>query len=120
MTGGLAAGSRAVLAPTAEADDAIKLQVFADLFRSVRGFLFLTPEEKDLIEAAAGELKTPSRVIGSGLNVQSSGPGPRRGKGAPDSYVLYVGRIDRNKGVDTLFRYFLWLGNWLGSINRRS
>ena len=109
IKGALAAGRRAILVPTAEEDEAIRLQVFADLFRSVRGFLYLTPEEKELIEKAAGRISAPSRVIGSGLNVRRAGPEPRKRLGAPDSYVLYVGRIDRNKGVDTLFRYFLWL-----------
>ena len=109
IKGALAAGSRAILVPTAEDDEAIGLSVFADLFRSVRGFLYLTPEERELIEKAAGSITTPSRVIGSGLNVKRSGAGPRTSLGAPDSYGLYVGRIDRNKGVDTLFRYFLWL-----------
>ena len=109
IKGALAAGARAVLVPTAEEDDAIKLGVFADLFRSVRGFLYLTPEEKALIEKAAGSISARSRVIGSGLNVSRAGREPRKRLAAPDSYVLYVGRIDRNKGVDTLFRYFLWL-----------
>lgn len=54
VKGALAAGERAILVPTAEEDDAIRLSVFADLFRAVRGFLYLTPEEKDLIERAAG------------------------------------------------------------------
>ena len=109
IKGALAAGRRAILVPTAEEDDAIRLPVFADLFRSVRGFLFLTPEEKDLIEKAAGAGLAPSRVIGSGLNARRAGPEPRERLRAPGSYVLYAGRIDRNKGVDTLFRYFLWL-----------
>lgn len=105
----LAAGPRAILVPTAEADEAVRLEVFADLFRSVRGLLFLTPEEKELIEGVAGPLAAPSRVIGSGLNVGRAGPGPRERLGVRGSYLLYAGRIDRNKGVDTLFRYFLWL-----------
>jgi glycosyltransferase involved in cell wall biosynthesis len=107
--GALAAGRRAILVPTAEEDDAIRLSVFAELFRAVRGFLYLTPEEKELIEKTAAMSAAPSRVIGSGLNVRPAGPEPRLHLGAPDSYVLYAGRIDRNKGVDTLFRYFLWL-----------
>ncbi len=107
--GALAAGSRAILVPTAEEDPAIRLSVFAEVFRSVRGFLYLTPEERDLVERYSGLSPTPSRVIGSGLNVQRMGAGPRQGLNPPDSYVLYAGRIDRNKGVDTLFRYFLWL-----------
>ena len=109
IKGALAAGRRAILVPTAEEDDAIRLPVFADLFRSVRGFLYLTPEEKDLIEKTAGTGLSPSRVIGSGLNAHRAGPEPRMRLGVRDSYVLYAGRIDRNKGVDTLFRYFLWL-----------
>lgn len=111
IKGALAAGRRAILVPTAEEDDAIRLPVFADLFRSVRAFLYLTPEEKELIEKAAGALAAPSRVIGSGLNVRHAGAGPRQSLAVPPSYLLYVGRIDRNKGVDTLFRYFLWLAS---------
>lgn len=107
--GALAAGPRAILVPTAEEDPAVRLALFAELFQSVRGFLYLTPEEKQLIERVAGPLSAPSRVIGSGLNVQRSGPQPRAGLKAPGSYLLYVGRIDRNKGVDVLFRYYLWL-----------
>ncbi len=113
VKGALAAGDRAILVPTAEEDDAIELAVFAELFRSVRGFLYLTPEEKELIEKAAGAIAAPSRVIGSGLNVRRAGPEPRKQLDVPEAYVLYAGRIDRNKGVDALFRYFLWLaGEW--------
>jgi glycosyltransferase involved in cell wall biosynthesis len=107
----LAAGPRAILVPTAEDDPAISLAIFADLFRSVHGFLYLTPEEQRLIERAAPGRLSPSRVIGSGLNVHRSGADPRRAMNAPDSYVLYAGRIDRNKGVDVLFRYYLWLAD---------
>jgi glycosyltransferase involved in cell wall biosynthesis len=109
IKGALAAGRRAILVPTAEDDEAVHLPVFADLFREMRGLLYLTPEEQTLIEKAAGRTLSASRVIGSGLNVQSAGPGPRQSLAVPGSYVLYVGRIDRNKGVDALFRYYLWL-----------
>lgn len=109
IKGALAAGDRAILVPTAEEDPAIRLEVFAELFRSVRGFLYLTPEEKELIEKTAGAITAPSRVIGSGFNAERAGADPRTRFETPPSYVLYAGRIDRNKGVDTLFRYFLWL-----------
>jgi len=109
VKGALAAGSRGILIPTAEEDPAVGLAVFAELFRSARGFLYLTPEEKDLIEKAAGPLTAPFRVIGSGLNAKRAGASPRERLGAVGPYLLYAGRIDRNKGVDALFRYYLWL-----------
>src|SRR5204863_8443360 len=85
IKGTIAGGSRAILVPTAEEDEAIKLGVFAELFRKVRGFLYLTPEEQQLIEKTAGLTGVPSRVIGSGLNVQRTGPEPRKRLGTPDS-----------------------------------
>jgi glycosyltransferase involved in cell wall biosynthesis len=108
--GARAAEGRAVFVPTAEDDPAIRLGVFGDLFRSARGLLYLTPEEQELIEHHAGVREVPSAIIGSGVsepavvNTESTARFD-----LPASYVLYAGRIDRNKGVDTLFRYYAWL-----------
>jgi glycosyltransferase involved in cell wall biosynthesis len=100
--------SRAVLVPTAEEDPAIELPVFASLFRAPRGLIYLTPEEKALVEGVSGNGALPSVVVGSGINVpvdrQALSP-HIRGQ-LPESYLLYVGRIDRNKGVDRLFEYY--------------
>ena len=107
--GARATSSRAVLVPTAEDDPAVRLGVFAELFRSVRGFLYLTPEERELIETVSGTRTAPSEIIGSGVTVPAVDPAAADRFDLPQSYVLYAGRIDRNKGVDTLFRYYSWL-----------
>lgn len=109
--GARAALDRAVLVPTAEDDPAVRLGVFADLFRSVRGLLYLTPEEQALIEAAAGGPTGPSAIIGSGLTVPTIDSTTATRFRLPDTYVCYAGRIDRNKGVDVLFRYYQWLAD---------
>lgn len=103
-----AAGNRAILIPTAEDDPAVRLSIFAELFRSVRGLLYLTPEEQHLVENASGT-KRPSVIIGSGLTLPTVEPAAAARFDLPAPYVLYAGRIDRNKGVDTLFRYYEWL-----------
>jgi glycosyltransferase involved in cell wall biosynthesis len=99
---------RAVLVPTAEEDPAIELPVFADLFRRPRGLIYLTPEERSLVEGVSGNGGRPAVVVGSGVNVPE---GWReidvRGRfGLPERYVLYAGRIDRNKGADKLFAHY--------------
>ncbi|MCG6919975.1 MAG: glycosyltransferase family 4 protein [Acidobacteria bacterium] len=99
---------RAILVPTAEEDPAIQLGVFKDLFRSPRGILYLTPEERALVEDASGNHDVPNAVIGSGLNLPPTDAGhdfaARHGLTRP--FVLYVGRIDKNKGCVSLFAYF--------------
>jgi glycosyltransferase involved in cell wall biosynthesis len=99
---------RAILVPTAEEDPALGLQIFKPFFRSPRGLLYLTPEEQARVEDASGNGDLPSAVIGSGLNLPDPDPGlDFRGKhGLPRPFVLYVGRIDKNKGCVTLFAYF--------------
>ncbi len=99
---------RAILVPTAEEDPAIQLGIFKDFFRTPRGILYLTPEEQALVEEASGNQAVPSAVVGSGLNLPPVDPGldfaMRHGITRP--FVLYVGRIDKNKGCVTLFAYF--------------
>lgn len=103
-----AVAGRAVLVPTAEEDPAIELPVFHELLRRPRGILYLTPEERSLVHTTCGNASVPSEVIGSGVNVP---PGhaavdvaARFGVTGP--YLLYAGRIDRNKGADRLFKYY--------------
>jgi glycosyltransferase involved in cell wall biosynthesis len=98
---------RAVLVPTAEEDPAIDLDVLDRYFARPAGYLFLTPEEDALVSARAGRRLDPSAVVGIGLE-----PPPAADRSAlaalevPNVYVLYLGRIDRNKGCHTLFEYF--------------
>jgi glycosyltransferase involved in cell wall biosynthesis len=50
----------------------------------------------------------PSAVVGSGINVPAgwSAVDVRARFDVPDRFLLYAGRIDRNKGVDRLFAYY--------------
>lgn len=102
------AADRAVLVPTAEDDPAIRLDVLERYFRLPVGFLFLTPEEETLVETRAGTALEPSAVIGAGLDPVTAHPdrAPLDALGIPENFVLYLGRIDQNKGCPTLFEYF--------------
>jgi glycosyltransferase involved in cell wall biosynthesis len=99
---------RAILVPTAEEDPAVKLGIFQPFFHLPRGLVYLTPEEKALVEDASGNSEKPSVVIGSGLNLPEVPQGLdfARKHGLTRPFVLYVGRVDRNKGCVTLFAYF--------------
>ncbi len=99
---------RAILVPTAEEDPAIGLDIFKPFFRSPRGIVYLTPEEQALVEDASGNREVPSVVIGSGLNMADppSGLDFRVRHGLKHPFLLYVGRVDKNKGCITLLAYF--------------
>jgi glycosyltransferase involved in cell wall biosynthesis len=100
---------RAILVPTAEDDPAIHLGVLPDYFARPAGYLFLTPEEELLVSTHAGRALEPSRVIGIGLEPERDLHPSRDGLdrlGIPPQFVLYLGRVDRNKGCATLLEYF--------------
>ena len=99
---------RAVLVPTAEEDPLIHVDALRTFFALPTGFLFLTPEEEALVAARAPG-GAPSAIIGSGLD-----PAPAAidlssldALGLADPFVLYLGRIDPNKGCGALIRHFL-------------
>lgn len=99
---------RAVLVPTAEDDRAVWLNVLAEYFTLPVGYVFLTPEEETLVSARAGRALRPSAVVGIGLEPVPGriGREPLDAHSIPDDYILYLGRVDRNKGCDTLLEYF--------------
>jgi glycosyltransferase involved in cell wall biosynthesis len=98
---------RAVLVPTAEEDAALDLDVVRDLLQQPAGYLFLTPEERDVVTARAERPLDPHQVIGIGLDpAAAAADAALASLDLPPRYLLYLGRIDRNKGCHTLFEYF--------------
>src|SRR6185503_7976997 len=99
---------RAVLLPTAEDDPAVRLGITAEFFNLPAAYLFLTPEEQRLVSARADRSLEPAAVIGTGLEPAAGASGREllRSQQIPDDYILYLGRVDRNKGCDTLLEYF--------------
>jgi glycosyltransferase involved in cell wall biosynthesis len=99
---------RAVLVPTAEEDPLIRMEILDRFFALPAGFIFLTPEEQELVGRRLTGAMPPSAVVGSGL--EPAGPPPPL---ALDSlhvrspFVLYLGRIDPNKGCETLLHDFV-------------
>src|SRR5262245_2143506 len=100
---------RAILLPTAEEDPAVDLDVLTGFFAKPAGYLFLTPEEEALVSTRAGRSLGPSQTIGIGLEPERDRH-PHRAVldrlGVPEEFVLYLGRVDRNKGCATLLEYF--------------
>jgi len=99
---------RAVLVPTAEEDPVINLDILEEYFKKPAGYLFLTPEEEALVSERAGDALRPAAVIGIGLDPRESTPNREllKARGIPEDYVLYLGRVDPNKGCQTLLEYF--------------
>jgi len=97
---------RAILLPTAEDDELIRSStLLGPFFRRPRGYLFLTPEERDLVAGRCDGPLPPSEIIGIGLDAPAAVPPRRRldELGVPHDFLLYLGRVDKNKGCDRMF-----------------
>jgi glycosyltransferase involved in cell wall biosynthesis len=99
---------KSILVPTAERDGIIHLSLFRNLFRMPRAFVYNSEEEKDMIQALSQNQDIPGDVVGVGTEIPD-GFSPTdfiRKYGIEGDYVVYIGRIDENKGCVQLFRYF--------------
>jgi glycosyltransferase involved in cell wall biosynthesis len=103
-----AAADRSLLVPTAEDDGVYKLSIFTSLFRLPRAIVYNSFEEKAMIEAASGNRAVPSDVVGVGSALPPfvDGEAFRRKYAINGPFVLYIGRIDENKGCRELFGFF--------------
>jgi glycosyltransferase involved in cell wall biosynthesis len=107
--GARAVPDRAILLPTAEREPAVGVSLFKPLLCGVRGLVYLTPEERDLVNGASGNEAVPSIVVGSGSEIPARVEPERfrQKHGIRGPFAIYVGRIDRNKGCDELFDDFV-------------
>src|SRR6266852_3073797 len=98
---------RAVLVPTAEDDPLVHIDASGPLFAAPAGYVFLTPEEAQLL-ARRVPATTPSCIIGCGIDPphDSANPARVRELGLAEPFALYLGRVDPNKGCETLLHHF--------------
>ena len=107
--GARAIPARALLVPTAERDPALGLALFGPIFRGVRAIMYNSHEEQALIHAASSNEQVPGVIVGVGSDIpRAVEPARARQKFAlTEPYLIYVGRVDVNKGCAELFDFFI-------------
>ncbi len=100
---------KSILVPTAERDAVIRLHLFKDLFRKPRAFVYNSVEEREMIQGLAANRDVPGEVVGVGTEIPPSFSAEafRAAYGIEGDYIVYIGRIDENKGCPELFDFFL-------------
>jgi glycosyltransferase involved in cell wall biosynthesis len=100
---------KSILVPTAEEDPTLGLRMFKPFFLLPAAYAFNSPEERDLILAAAERAALPGEVVGVGIEAGDAAPVDEMRKKLDllGDYVIYVGRIEREKGVSRLFEDFI-------------
>ncbi len=99
---------RAILVPTAEEDPLIRMEIVGPFLDRAKGYVFLTPEEQELVERCLSVAPPPSCIIGSGLDQAPAVPSVSlESLGVRAPFLLYLGRIDPNKGCESLLHHFI-------------
>jgi glycosyltransferase involved in cell wall biosynthesis len=99
---------KGILVPTAEPDPAVEMPLFHDTFRSARAIMYNSHEERDMIVAQAANDDVPGVIVGVGI-VEPPPVDPARFRAErriDEPFLLYIGRIDANKGCEQLFDYY--------------
>jgi glycosyltransferase involved in cell wall biosynthesis len=99
---------KSILVPTAERDEVVSLGIFRDLFRLPRAIVYNSIEERAMIWSASGNRGVPGDVVGVGSELPATADGHafRRKFEVARPYMVFLGRVDPNKGCRTLFHYF--------------
>ncbi len=99
---------RTLLVPTAEPDPVLYMKIFKEIFSKTGGIVYNSWEEKKLLNKFLGGKSTPGDVVGVGSEIPDKTYPLRFRKkfGIEDDFLIYIGRIDENKGVPHMFEYF--------------
>lgn len=103
---------KAVLVPNAHDEAPMRATFFDHFFNLPRALVLHTPEEMEFLQARTrGLMATPHLIGGVGFDIPSNREAHsfREQFGITGSYLLYVGRIQPEKGCDVLFEYYLAL-----------
>lgn len=99
---------KAVLIPCFHDEAYAYMTRFREAFAVVRGMIFNARPELELAERLYDTSNVSKILMGIGMDTDISGDAERFRKksGIEDPFILYCGRKDKGKNVDTLLRYF--------------
>lgn len=99
---------KSLLVPTAEHDPVIYLSLFKELFRKPRAIVYNSVEERNMIQTISQNQDILGEVVGVGTEIPESFSAEefRQKYRIEGDYVIYIGRIDENKGCAQLFSFF--------------
>ncbi|MGD2090815.1 MAG: glycosyltransferase family 4 protein [Candidatus Aminicenantes bacterium] len=104
---------KAVLVPTAEHDPVVYLRLFKDFFNMPGAIIYNSHEEKEMIHKVSGNERVLGDIVGIGSEIPASfNPQSFRDQyNIREKYFIYIGRLDENKGVPELLRFYFRLLN---------
>jgi glycosyltransferase involved in cell wall biosynthesis len=96
---------QSLLVPTAEKDEVLGLSIFRRFFQLPRAIVYNSYEERELIWELTGNREVRGDVVGVGTEVPAKMDAARfrQNHRVDDRYVIFIGRVDRNKGCPQLF-----------------
>ena len=99
--------AKSIMIPTAHDDLSLRLGLYREVFEKTR-VICLTDKEKEVVENTFRLAPGKCEVIGAPVEAVGIESGDSLEKfGVTGDYILYIGRVDRLKGVDTLCNYFM-------------
>ncbi|WP_185967644.1 glycosyltransferase family 4 protein [Clostridium sp. HBUAS56010] len=104
---------KAILVPTAHDEYCIYFSVYEEIFKSPKGIIYLTEEERKFAEQLFENHNVPNIIAGSGIDIPEKVDCEdfRKKYGINTNYIIYVGRVDTSKKCDELFMYFTKYNN---------
>lgn len=99
---------KSIFIPTAHEEPFIHFKSFEKIFPLPKAYVFLTDEEKSLVQGLFDCKNIPCKVMGTGVEIpcEPDNAAFRKKFDIEDDYIIYVGRIDEGKNCPEMFRYF--------------
>ncbi|MBP0957364.1 MAG: glycosyltransferase family 4 protein [Oscillospiraceae bacterium] len=99
---------KSVLIPCFHDESYVYMDIFKEVFRNIAGIIYHANPEYDLANRIFDFSSVNQAVLGEGVytDLVSDGEDFRRKFGINSPFILYAGRKDSGKNVDTLVKYY--------------